>query len=44
MSFLPLLSPRKGVQEEVKDIDRQQGNAIEQERLERVRTDLGITA
>ena len=37
-------TPRQGMQEKVKDIDRKQGDAIEQERLERIRTDLRIAA
>jgi hypothetical protein len=32
------------MQEKVKDIDREQGDAIEQERLERIRADLRIAA
>jgi len=32
----------QGMQEEIKDIDREEGDAIEQEGLERVGADLGI--
>ena len=35
---------RQGMQEEIKDVDREEGDAVEQERLERVGADLGIAA
>ena len=42
---IPFLFPaRQRMQEKVKDIDRQKGDAVEQERLERIRADLGIAA
>jgi len=40
--FFPFPAPRQGVQEVVKNIDREERYAIEHERLERVRANLGI--
>ena len=45
MCMCPLPVPaRQRMQEKVKDIDRKKGDAIEQERLERIRADFGIAA
>jgi hypothetical protein len=39
-----VLHPRQGMHEEFKTIDREEGYAIKQERLERIGPDLGIAA
>jgi hypothetical protein len=39
-----VLHPRQGMHEEFKNIDREEGDAIKQERLECIGPDLGIAA